>query len=150
MTTSDGISTEDWDRVHDLALAVVNAEDGSDDEHVCRETLLAYLAELEERYGPRPSILATRADYLTNDTSGRIDLLQRAYALASEVDDIRNQFHIAASLAAIYVEDLRDPIEGEGWLRRATHYLVRAGDDVDRRECARLEERLRRLIDSHD
>ena len=41
--TSDGIAATDWDRVHELALAVVNADDSLDEESHRRE-LLKYLA----------------------------------------------------------------------------------------------------------
>jgi hypothetical protein len=64
MATSDGMSGEDWDLVHELALEIANAEDGSPEEELSRNRLLRYLDELEERYGRRPSILATRADYV--------------------------------------------------------------------------------------
>src|SRR5438094_3104927 len=129
MTTSDGINTEDWNSVHELALAVVNADDGSVEERLCRVRLLEYLDELESKYGPRPSILATRADYLVDDVPGRIALLTRAYALAAEAVDSRNQLQIASSLAALHVEELEDAAEARRWLTRAQAHLG-AGTDV--------------------
>jgi hypothetical protein len=79
MATPDGITTEDWDRVHDLALEVVNLsaegdEAGSD---AAKIQLRELLDDLQEKYGPLPSLLATRADYVErvedrdSRTSGR-------------------------------------------------------------------------------
>jgi hypothetical protein len=143
MTTSDGISSEDWDLLRELAVEVVNAEPGEDEE-LCRRRLLDYLDGLESKYGPLPSILATRADYLVDDVPGRVTLLSRAYALAAEAGDARNQLHIASSLAAIYIEEVENAAEGGKWLARAKEHLG-AGTDVDRREYARVEKSLRRL-----
>ncbi len=143
MTTSDGISSEDWDLLHELALEVVNAEPGAE-EDLCRRRLLDYLDGLESKYGPLPSILATRADYLVDDIPGRLALFSRAYALAAEAGDARNQLHIASSLAVIYIEELEDAAEGSKWLARAKAHLG-AGTDVDRREYARVDKSFRRL-----
>lgn len=147
MATSDGISMEDWDRVHELALAIVNAEDDSSEELVARKELLDYLDELHSKYGARPSLLATRADYLDDDVSGRLRLLEAAYALASEADDVRNQLLIATSLADLYVGELRDSVEGGQWLSRLDGILHRTGDDVERAEVARIRADWRRLRD---
>jgi hypothetical protein len=146
MATSDGISTEDWDRLHELVLEVVNTETGEAEERIWRARLLNYLEELEEKYGSRPSILATRADFITDDVSVRQALLIRAYALAAEVADVRNQLLIASSLAALAVEELKDREEAARWLARAEEYLGPAGTDVERRECERIREALRGLI----
>jgi hypothetical protein len=59
-TTPDGISTEDWDRVHELSLEVVNysavgEEEASDQ---ASNQLRELLDELQEKYGPLPSLLA--------------------------------------------------------------------------------------------
>ena len=144
MTTSDGISKEDWDRVHELVLEVVNAEEG-EEEDLCRRKLLNYLDELEEKYGPLPSILSTRADYLLGDVLGRISLLKRAYATATEAGDVRNQLYVSSSLAALYVLECEDIAEGSSWLVHAEKFLDRVGTDVDRREFDRVKEHLQRL-----
>lgn len=64
--TPDGLSTEDWDRVHETALEIVHAS-SMDDEILCShhtEHMFEILDELETRYGRIPSVLATRADYI--------------------------------------------------------------------------------------
>ena len=144
MSTSDGISSADWDRVHELVLDVVNAEEG-EEEDLCRRRLLEYLDELEEKYGPLPSILSTRADYLPGDVPGRIALFKRAYVTATEAGDARNQLYVASSLAALYVLELGDVVEGRSWLAHAEKFLDRVGTDVDRREFDRIKDHLRRL-----
>ncbi|GKS58673.1 hypothetical protein YTPLAS18_22000 [Nitrospira sp.] len=46
MPIPDGISTEDWDRVHELSLGIVNAP-GEAEATIVTKQLLAYLDELE-------------------------------------------------------------------------------------------------------
>lgn len=144
MTTPDGISTEDWDVVHELTVDLVNAEEGEDEEQ-CRHRLLEYLDELEDKYGPRPSILATRADFIVDDMPGRLDLFNRAYALAAEAGDARNQLQVASSLAELYIEELRDIDAGSIWLSRAKDHVESVGNEVDWREYERVRGALERL-----
>ena len=58
MGTSDGITTEEWEIVRELAVEIVNASDERELQY--RQQLLSYLETLEEKYGPLVSILATR------------------------------------------------------------------------------------------
>src|SRR4051812_19878088 len=115
--TSDGIKTDDWDRVKDLACQVANASSHGDDEASARytERLVMLLDEFQEKYGELPSILATKADYIDN-TSDRLQLLRRAYELAEARQDKSNRVLIASSLAQIYVEELADLERGSVWL----------------------------------
>lgn len=89
--TSDGISTEDWGLVHELAVEVVNrsaAGDASGSKAKVAE-LLGLLDTLEERYGCLPSLLATRADYVDGPEEREYYLLQ-AYSEARALDDAIN------------------------------------------------------------
>ncbi|MGC4098202.1 MAG: hypothetical protein QM706_13890 [Nitrospira sp.] len=113
MPTPDGISSEDWDKVHELAVEIVNAGDAQSEVH--RSQLLIYLDQLEKKYGELPSILATRADYVAG-LKQKEALLKRAYMLANAFQDARNQLHIAHSLAELYIEEFQDPTEGKVWL----------------------------------
>lgn len=144
MTTSDGISTEDWDTVHELTVDLVNAGERPDEEE-CRHRLFEYLDELEEKYGARPSILATRADFIVGDVPRKLELLGRAYALAGAAGDARNQLHIASSLAELHIEEHGDTNAGSMWLSRAKDSLDQIGNDVDRREYDRARDALERL-----
>ena len=137
MTTPDGISTEDWDVAHELTVDLVNAEEGEEEEQ-CRHRLLEYLGELEEKYGPRPSILATRADFMVDDVPGRLDLFSRAYALSAKAGDLRNQLHVALSLAELYMEEFQDAGTAGMWLSRVKDHVERIGNDVDWREYERV------------
>jgi hypothetical protein len=144
MTTSDGISTSDWDLVHQLSVDLVNAEEGEDEEH-CRQKLFEYLDELEDKYGSRPSILATRADFIADDVPRRLDLFSQAYALAAEAGDTHNQLHVASSLAELCIDELHDIEAATMWLGRAKDHTDRVGNEVLRREYERVKRALERL-----
>src|SRR5215471_9191702 len=122
--TPDGISTQDWDRVHELALEVVNASGEGDDAMSDSATLRLreLLDELQEKYGPLPSLLATRADYV-DAPEERDYWLTAAYEQAEKRRDVKNLVWIAASLATLYVDDLRDPAQGGRWLSRLEEHL---------------------------
>jgi hypothetical protein len=143
MSTSDGISSEDWDMVHELSLKIVNAEAESE-ENIYTNQLLQCLDELEAKYGVLPSILATRADYVS-DTNEQLALLRQAYALAEASRDISNLKEIAHSLAELYIEDLQDPSEGQTWIKRLRDHLVSSTDKDFQDELTRLHEILNRL-----
>lgn len=85
--TPDGISTEEWDRVHVVAVDIVNAS-AMEDDVLCAhhtERLLDILDGLEAIYGKIPSILDTRADY-TDDPTVAIALYEEALALSEDPD----------------------------------------------------------------
>ena len=134
MSTTDGISTEDWDVVHGLAVDVVNAPD-SDKSDPTRQ-LLDYLEALEVKYGPLPSILSTRADYLEDDDPAREALLVRAHALAEARGDTANVVLAAQSLAELHLGKKNLP-EADGWLSRMREHMLARGD-ADYSEYDRL------------
>ena len=74
--TSDGIETADWDRVHELALDIVNASLAGDDaaEARARTLLLSVLDEFDRKYGRKASLLATRADYVESSEDRELQL----------------------------------------------------------------------------
>jgi hypothetical protein len=137
--TSDGIAATDWDRVHELALAVVNADDSLDEESHRRE-LLKYLDELTSKYGELPSLLATCADYIDDRVEAE-RLLLRAFEVAKSIDDTRNLCEISLSLADLYTSDRRRRVAARVWLDRARAHMS-ADDDVGWRESCRIEKRL--------
>lgn len=143
--TPDGISTEDWGRVHDLALAIVGAADEPETYEAHRQELCVLLNELEERYGLRPSILATRADY-TAEPGEAGPLLEQAYALAVASGDCRNALYAACSLVDFSLAELRSVHDAQRWLAAALRHTEECGDDSDRRECTRLQAALARAI----
>src|SRR5688572_10454019 len=141
MVTSDGISTEGWDVVHELGVDIVNAPDSERQLHT--DELLRYLEALEAKYGPLPSILATRADYLEDDDPAREGLLIRAHALADARSDTGNVVYVAQSLAELYL-DKRDLTEADRWLCRMRGCLVARGDG-NHSEYERIRAQYRKL-----
>ena len=139
MATPDGITTEDWDRVHELALEVVNlsAEDDEAGSDAAKIQLRELLDDLQEKYGPLPSLLATRADYVERVEDSEY-WLTAAYEQAAARRDAKNLVWIAASLATLFVEDARDPARGAEWLARLDELLLVSPDPWERAEADRL------------
>lgn len=81
MATSDGIATNDWETIRDLALTVVNRSGAGDDASLDRKSLRHALDKLEKKYGRLPSILSTRANYV-DDSELSLSLLKDAYVTA--------------------------------------------------------------------
>jgi len=141
--TPDGICDEDWDRVHELAVEIVNAgqtEEG--DEY--RARLFEYLHRLEKKYGPLPSLLATRADYV-KDARESQELLERAYHPAVQQGDHLNALYAASSLARLHIERLHDVAAGTKWLAALKEALRCAGDESDIEEYEELAKALEEL-----
>lgn len=133
--TSDGISSQDWDQVHELALALANARDDEDAPY--RERLLTYLRELISKYGELPSLLATQADY-TGDSHESERLLLRAFDLAVGIQDRSNLREISLSLADLYLSDLHQWRPASRWLEIANAY-IEPTSEIDRSEYDRIE-----------
>jgi hypothetical protein len=146
MTTPDGVSTKDWDRVHELAIEIVNASGAKNHSLWAALTrrLLGVLDELERKYGPLPSVLATRADYV--DASGEREYwLEAAHGQALARGDTRNLVWIATSLASFYLEEMNDASRGRHWLGKAEEYLESSPDEAESGEVGRLREVWRAL-----
>lgn len=137
--TPDGIEDVDWDRVHELAVQIVNhlAKEEEAAEARARASLLALLDLLDQKYGPRPSLLATRADYV--ESSERERLLRIAYTEAERIGDDRNRQLITHSLAEFYIDDVHNFDEGATWLGTWRDHLGVAPRQKDRAEVARFE-----------
>jgi hypothetical protein len=138
--TPDGIATEDWDRVHELALEVVNASAEGEEAASKSATLRLreLLDELQQKYGPLPSLLATRADYISDGPEERDYWLAAAYEQAQKLGDTKHLVWIAASLATLHVDDRRDLVEGSRWLTQLEEHLRATPDDSEAAEVVRL------------
>ena len=143
MPTPDGISTEDWDVVHGLAVDIVNATD--EERPDLQRRLLEWLEKLEAKYGSLPSILATRADNLDIDDPAREELLVRAHAAAESIGDRLNLLETAHSLAELFLER-KIPSEANRWLERMRERLGEDGGSDLAEEYGRLREAYRRLV----
>ena len=113
--TSDGIPEREWGILKELAVNVANVTAGEDEvlSAVATNKLLLYLDELERLYGPKPSILATRADYVDSGKE-RETLLLMAFGLAEKLGDNLNSKLIAGDLAGFY-RDLGDERNERKW-----------------------------------
>jgi hypothetical protein len=141
--TSDGISDDDWERIRELAVDVANASAHGDDSAE-RMRLFEGLDRLEQIYGRRPSIVATRGDF-AESPEDRVALLSEGFALAAEHGDVVNEMHIADSLARAYVEELADRDNGRQWLDTLARCLRRTGGETDITDYEGLEAMWARL-----
>jgi len=137
MPTADGISSEDWDAIHEMSLKIVNAE-AEAERNIHTKHLLQFLDELDDKYGVLPSILATRADYVADDDE-KASYLRQAYALAEAIDDKIDMREIAHSLAELYIEDLKQITEGRDWLERLRNQLKHSTEESLKNELERLQ-----------
>ncbi len=142
MATPDGIATDDWDRVHELAVDIVNANEAAAKEY--RDRLLEYLGTLEQKYGELPSILSTRADYV-DDLKAKEALLIRAYIVAKNRSDYRNATYVAHSLAELYIEEFKNYSEGQRWLEDLKQHLPQVNDSLFAEEYERLRDLLHQV-----
>jgi hypothetical protein len=96
------------------------------------------LDQLDVKYGARPSLLATRADYIES-TEAREELLLAAYSEAGRISDDANRELIAHSLAELYIERVPNFDEGAKWLGTWRNELGPEPREHDLRELAMLE-----------
>ena len=144
--TSDGISTEDWNRVVELSGEMVDSWDDEALSDASRRRLLACLDDLEAKYGELPSILFSRAEYVEDDVFAEA-LTARAYDLALRREDHRGALDVCTSLAGLYAGLARagsagsDPLPVKElaleWLDRAETHL-HVGNEHDVAEVAEL------------
>ena len=95
------VPKHEWDRVHLLAVEIVEAASLEDD--VLYESrvqaLFVLLDDLERRYGSQSRILATRADY--SDGPDRYSLYVEALRMSREEGDTENEAMILESMREI-------------------------------------------------
>jgi hypothetical protein len=142
MPTPDGISSDDWSVVRDLVMVIAAARTPADRSSAIGR-LFAFLDDLERTYGTRPSILATRADFLDSDDR-RVQMLEHAYSVAAMQSDHANMLFIAHSLAEFYLDEPPHPPNAEKWLTHMERHLAA----IDHREMAANYERLRARLDA--
>jgi hypothetical protein len=96
------------------------------------------LDELEQKYGSKPSLPATRADYVES-SEDRERLLLAAFTEAKRTSDEKNQALTADSLAHFYIEEVQDLDQGTKWLGLWRETFGTEPGPHDQRELARLE-----------
>lgn len=125
MTTSDGITTEDWGLVESCADAILRASSTSNEQFLC---LVQQLRHLENVYGRLPSILATEGDF-TERPADSLSLWKEAYTAACEIGDAKNKTIISATLAEFYVEEVLDRQRAVFWISTLGENLKGYTDD---------------------
>ena len=137
--TTDSISADDWRRVKELTAEIVtlSGEDRYEASDQATHALLDLLVVLQDKYGPLPSLLAMRADYVYS-VEERETLLQAAHREAVLRADVRNQAWVAYALAAHYLDAVRSDTQGEPWLAIAEQSLRQFDDEQVAEELARL------------
>ncbi len=138
--TPDGISTEDWDEVHDIAVQIANLSSVGDDAggNLAQVRMLSLLDRLDAKYGPRPSLLSLRADYVDSPLV-KEDLLLRAYASAEELNEPNSKVWGASELAAYYIEEAGDLRKGADWLFILRELLAKTPSKAEQAVVNRLE-----------
>ena len=96
------ICRQDWERVVEKAAQITNAtETGGDPMYeVHLEAMMTLLDELEAKYGPKPAILATRADY-SHEFSQKRTLFKQALDLARQEQDTEEIEEILDSISQL-------------------------------------------------
>src|SRR4029079_7776881 len=98
--TPHRVPEKEWANDTKLALAAAAASGKADDAAAADVTqkLLAMLEALEQKFGPRPGILAARADFL-DDPDEAVRLLERAYKIAGQRADVESRVTLADAVA---------------------------------------------------
>jgi len=138
--TSDGISNEDWEKIEELALAIVSAIQADDDimSKIQCEYLHLALDSLEEIYGRLPSILATRGDF-ARDGENPIPFWEEAYGLALQRNDLKNVLYLSSSLANHY-NDAKERDSALKWLVIGEKALSQYYDDFESNNLKEIRE----------
>jgi len=139
MPTPDGISDEEWSRVKELTIDIFHSAE--DQRAEGQRRLFEYLDKLEAKYGPVASILATRADFMS-DPRAKDEILRAGFISAEASNDSRNALYIAHSLAELHIEGYRCAIEGWKWLERLKQFLLVVEDSWFGDEYSRLRSAL--------
>lgn len=145
-TTSDGIPAADWEKVHELAVTYANhvSSGKTNKARAVKRKMLSLLDGMETKFGSRPSILATKSDYLVSK-SAREKLLLRAFKSARRRRDAKNQTLIASSLAELYLVDAQDKRKGRFWLKQLEQALQTHPDKEELSVHKELAQKLQQL-----
>jgi hypothetical protein len=136
---------EEWSRVSETALVVVNATFAEDD--VLRasgfEEMRCLLHKLREKYGQHPALLETEADF-TDEPAERIALYEQAREVALAGGWVTYSIRIA--LASVLLEDLGDVGRALRELLACRDEIRLAGDKAHQQEWRRLQKECTRRI----
>ncbi len=143
------IQAEEWKKIRDLASAVSRAakDDNYPLSHIHCRTLIDFLDSLQDKYGPLPRILATKADYMEDDEI-RLCLYEKAFEISETEHNHMECVFIADSLILLYLEDIDVPNYemAHRWLKRMEFSLRNCPDE----HFSQAAERYRSLISGHE
>ncbi len=142
--TSDGISGFDWDKIRGMSADVANAAICDDQGALrkARSEILSAIKQFIVKYGEKPSLLATKADYV-EDLNDRIPLLEKAYEISCDTCDVRNKTYISQSLAELYIDDMKDMQKGAFWVKNLAESLASYSEPYEAEEYIRLSSALK-------
>jgi hypothetical protein len=141
------ITRNEWRSIREMAVNMAKATAQEGNETLVnkeRVKLLRIISRLEKKYGRTSDLLATRADYVSNDRL-RISLWLEAYRLARRNVDKANIVLICSSLADYYIAEALDIKNGTRWLLRFKDSLREAPDRAERRIFKTLGKKLSEL-----
>lgn len=143
-TTSDGIPAEAWDRIHDLSLQYANSVTAGRRvlAESVRKQILRALNGLESKFGRRPSILATKGEYVRRP-SDRQRLLLAAFSSAMRRGDAKNVTLISSSLAEFYADEVKDSQQVKKWITQLERALAVHPDRTEAAVFRSLKRRFR-------
>jgi hypothetical protein len=130
-------SRDDWSRVRDAALAVVNAVMAADDALRASqfEELQRVLAELRVKYGDHPVLLETEADF--SDDPNEQQVLYQAAVRQACWDGLAT-YSARMALALVLLENFEQPDQALAELLACEPELATQADEAERREWAKL------------
>jgi hypothetical protein len=122
------ISHDDWERMRELAAKLVGLSDAEDEveEKLTRSQILAYLDDLDEKYGPHPKIYDSIGDFLPVGQDP-LPWKLRAYEICAE-DDLHEKILISTSICQHYIEDRPDEAKAEYWHEKLLRHCYRMND----------------------
>lgn len=115
MSTSDGISTTDWDQVQKITQKITYANSLGESSKLLVKMLQKLLDPLAEKYGRLPSILSLKAEH-TDDAELKLSLLKEAYVSALELRDDKHIAYITGSLVEYYIHKANNSRNAKFWL----------------------------------
>ncbi|MBU6953839.1 hypothetical protein [Hahella sp. HN01] len=127
-TTSDGIDIYEWETIVELASEIANMTAIDVDASLIERKLLLELDKLEEKYGPLPSILSTKAEYI-DEFRLKLTLLKEAYINSCEISDLNNRAFISSTIAELYIDNCNDIVRSKYWLEKFRKDLERYPED---------------------
>ena len=122
-------TSQEWNKVIELAEKLAFCQDILT-ERQAKQKYFRYLSKLRKKYGPEANIIASAADFYTNNSKA-IKALIYAYHIAEQNQDYKNCTWISSSIAHRYLTN--HPVnvhEGCRWTKKLKKDLSFFFDDL--------------------